>query len=208
MKIKLVFILLFLRISTYGQSGSFIVGIDHIQKTNHFFHYLLSDKSLGLKFGYSQILNDDIWTIDFISFANYIDYHFNLTEDRYFDGGTLFTGIGIMPQYCLNPKQKLRVSIGAMLKGQQRFGQGNVFERHLMEPTDQSLEKKFINSGFSLDFSPHAVIEYPINAVVFGVETGWDSSDIGKGMNQLKSIYYKPINYHSTYVFLGFFLKL
>lgn len=205
----LAFIFLFVAgKATYGQSGSFVVGIDHFQKTNQFFHYLLTDKSLGLKLGYSQSFDKDAWNIDFTGFANYLDYDFDIGPDKYFTGGTLFTGIGLMPSYCLNPDQKLRVSIGALIKGQYGFGQGDVYNRQPEEDMDKRLEKQFIKGHLGFGFSPQFMIDYPVALGTVGLEAGWDSSDAGKGVNALRSSYYKPIKYHSSSFFLGLVFRI
>lgn len=211
MKSSFFLVLIFLFVTgkaTYGQSGSFVVGIDHFQKTNQFFHYLLSDKSLGFKLGYSQSFDKEAWNIDFTGFANYLDYNFDLSTDKYFTGGTLFSGIGIMPWYCLNPYQKLRVSVGTLVKGQFGFGQGDIFKRQPEEGTDERLEKKFIKSSFGFGFSPQLMIAYPVQLGTVGIEAGWDSSDVGKCVNLLRSSYYKPINYHSSSFFLGLVFRI
>lgn len=194
--------------ATYGQSGGFVVGIDHFQKTNQFFHYLLADKSLGLKLGYSQSFDKEAWNIDFTAFANYLDYNFDIGSNKYFTGGTLFTGIGLMPWYCLNPDQKLRVSVGALIKGQFGFGQEDVFERQSERASDEKLEGKFIKNGFSFGFSPQLMVDYPVALGTVGLEAGWDSSDAGKGVNALRSSYYKPIQFHSSSFFLGLVLRI
>ncbi|RYE26563.1 MAG: hypothetical protein EOP45_03840 [Sphingobacteriaceae bacterium] len=203
----LMFVLLWTAIAS-AQSGKFIVGIDHFQKTNRFSHYLLSDKSLGVKLGYSQSFDREAWSIDLTGFANYLDYNFDLAPDRYFTGGTLYTGIGIAPRYCFNPEAKFHFSVSAMLKGQYGFGQGNVFKRQPSDLSDESLERNFVKTGFGLGFSPLVSLEYPVSLGTVGLEAGWDSSDAGRGINALRSSYYRPISYHSSALFVGLVFRL
>lgn len=204
----LIFLLIVINKTGYCQSGSFVFGIDHFQKTNRFFHYLLADKSLGVKLGYSQSFDKEAWSIDFTGFANYLDYNFDISPDKYFTGGTLYTGIGLMPRYCVNPNGKFTVSVGAQIRGQYGFGQGNVFKRQSTDAGDENLERKFTRAGFGFSFSPQILLEYPVSLGTVGLEAGWDSSDAGKGVNILRSSYYKLINYHSSAFLLGLVLRI
>lgn len=212
--LKVIFLFLPILLTTlniYGQSGSFIIGIDHFQKTNGFFHYLLSDKSLGLKLGYSKDFDNDAWSADIIGFGNYLDYNnFDIGKDKYFTGGTLFTGIGLMPRYCFNPDQKFRLFIGVLGNVQYAFGQGDVFKKSSGDTnqSDEILERKFIKAGFGFSVSPQLIFEYPVELGTVGIEAGWNSSDAGKGINALRSSFYKQINYHSSSFFIGFVLKI
>ena len=203
-----IFSILIAKSNSYGQQSSFLIGIDHIQKTDRLFHYLLSDQSFGLKIGYSRSFANEAWAIDLLGFANYIDYNFDIGKDRYFNGGTLYTGLGLKPRYYVNPDQKLRLSAGLTVKEQYSWGQGNVFQRLPEQEKDQLLEKKFVKAGFGFGIAPTLMLEYPIRLGFVSVETGWDSSNAGTGINLLRSQYYKTINYNSRYIYIGFGLKV
>lgn len=192
----------------FAQSGNFVVGIDHFQKTNRFFHYLLSDKSLGVHLGYSQGFDQQAWSLEVTGFANYLDNNFDISPERYFTGGTLFTGLSLAPRYCFNPDGKFLISVSTQIKGQYSFGQGDVFQRQSSDLGDKALERKFVKTGFGLGFSPRLLVEYPVSLGTVGLEAGWDSSDAGKGVNALRSSYYRPINYHSSAFFLGLVFRI
>lgn len=163
-------------------------------------------KSVGIELGYGWERSNGRMGIDLTAYLDFLGYAHELPELRTFDGGTIHTGLSVSPRYCFNPESNLKLSAILSLKPGYYYGSGVVTQLNVETP-DKQIENKTINAGFGFDIAPAVDLTFSHSKPGISIRLGYDSSNFGKGLNQLRSNYYPPIKYDSGSIFIGLILR-
>lgn len=213
MKLPAGLVLVFLfcgALTARAQSGGPLIRIGAMQPTANLSDSNLTKGSFQINIGYGKVFAGGHAGLDVTGFADVMKYNFYFDHfDKRFRGTTLYSGIAITPNYCINPDGEVRVSIGLSIKAGYNWGYGNVYgysEQH--DNYSDKLESKSLSAGYSFAYSPMVSVAIPGNFGSVGLELGYDSTNYGTGINRLRSDYYAPLKYNSGYLFAGIFFRL
>jgi hypothetical protein len=207
MKLFAGLVLVFLLCFTYAvnaQTDSDVVRIRTMKPVRELFDNAVDKGSFGLTLGIGEVFHRGRVGFDIGAFADLMNYNFDIDNDKRFRGSNLCLGPGVCSRYCFNPQNSFRFSVGLLLKVGYNWGTGDVYKYDNQHNNyGDRLEDKSIKSNISVAVSPFISLSTNGNPGPIAIELGYDSANYARQINNLRSAYYSPLNYHSGYLFVG-----